>query len=294
MTAPAGGLALGRLGGRAGDVVRPLSADRVTRALAFLVLGTVAAWALAPSLFASSPAAIDPNAVLAGPSLHHLLGTDQLGRDVLGEIIYGTRQSLAIGVISVAAGGTVGTVFGIAGGYIGGAADMAALRTVDVLMCFPGILLALIFEAAMGPSLTSEMVAVSVASVPTFARLARGQALALRTRPFIGAARISGVREPVIVARHVLPNLLAPLISMATIGLGAAIVLGAALSFLGLGPQGGLPDWGSLLGSGENFLSTAWWVATFPGLAITLVVIATSVLGDWLQDRLDPGRRARR
>jgi peptide/nickel transport system permease protein len=257
---------------------------------AFLVL--LALCALFPGLLApSNPLVIHPTAVLKGVSARHPLGTDQYGRDMLSQLIYGTRASLVIGIVSVLAGGSVGAAIGIIAGYIGGPADAVSMRFIDVLMCFPGILLALVFEAALGPGLTNEIVAVAVASVPTYARVMRGQTLAIRSRPFVLAARTGGVRARTILRRHVLPNVLSTLVVLATIGLGISMVLGASLSFLGLGPAGGEPDWGRLVGNGEQYLGNAWWITTFPGLAITLVVVAVNVLGDGLRERLDPTTR---
>jgi peptide/nickel transport system permease protein len=159
------------------------------------------------------------------------------------------------------------------------------------MLCFPGILLALVFQAALGPGVGNELIAVAVASIPAYARLARGQALSIRSRPYLLAARSAGVREPVIIARHVVPAVLAPTVALATIGLGSAVVLAAALSFLGLGSPNGNPDWGQLIGGGRDYLATAWWIATFPGLVITLLVLSAGITGDALQRRLARGRR---
>jgi peptide/nickel transport system permease protein len=255
--------------------------------LLLLALAAIAPGWLGPT----DPLAIRPAEVLKPPSLAHLMGTDQFGRDVLSQLIYGTRASIIMGLVSVALGGVIGGLVGVAAGYMGRATDVVVMRLVDILMCFPGILLALVIEAALGPGLHNEIIAVAVASIPVYARVMRGQTLAIRSRHYITAARASGVRETAILARHIFPNVLAPFVVLATLGLGISVIIGSSLDFLGLGPQGGIPDWGLLLANGQNYLDTAWWISTFPGLAITLLVIAANVLGDWLRDRLDPSAR---
>jgi peptide/nickel transport system permease protein len=255
--------------------------------VAALFLLLLVACAVAPGWFVSgNPLAINPNAVLAAPSAAHLFGTDQYGRDMLAQIVYGTRTSLLVGVTSVLLGATAGTAAGMIAGFRGGLADGAIMRIIDVMLCFPGILLALVFQAALGAGVGNEIIAVAVASVPIYARVARGQTRSLRGRPFVLAARSAGVRELTIIRRHLLTPVLAPVVALATIGVGTAVVLAAALSFLGLGPQNGHPDWGSLIGSGQEYMGTAWWIVTFPGIVITLVVLAAGVCGDALRRRL--------
>jgi peptide/nickel transport system permease protein len=249
--------------------------------LALVVCAAVPSW-VAPG----NPLAIHPDAVLAPPSARHIFGTDQYGRDMLAQIVYGTRTSLVVGVVSVLLGATGGTAIGVLAGARGGITDTVLMRLVDVLLCFPGILLALVFQAALGAGVGNEIIAVAVASVPVYARVARGQTLSLRTRPYVLAARGAGVRELTIARRHLLAPVMAPVVALATIGIGTAVVLAAALSFLGLGPQNGHPDWGTLIGTGEDYLGTAWWIVTFPGLFITLVVLAAGVCGDALRRRL--------
>jgi peptide/nickel transport system permease protein len=264
-------------------------ASRTTPAVAVasLFLLVLVACAVAPAWFVSGdPLAIDPNAVLSAPSAAHWFGTDQYGRDLLAQIVYGTRTSLLVGVTSVLLGASAGTAAGMIAGFRGGLADSAIMRIIDVMLCFPGILLALVFQAALGAGVGNEIIAVAVASVPIYARVARGQTLSLRGRPFVLAARSAGVRELTIVRRHLLTPVLAPVIALATIGIGTAVVLAAALSFLGLGPQNGHPDWGALIGSGQEYMGTAWWIVTFPGIIITLVVLAAGVCGDALRRKL--------
>jgi peptide/nickel transport system permease protein len=269
-----------------------LGGGPVTITLAGLFLLAVLICAAWPGLLVSGdPLAIHPDSVLGAPSVHHIFGTDQFGRDVLAQIIYGARKSLLIGVAAVLISSVSGTLLGVVAGYYAGAVDAVLMRLIDVMLCFPGILLALVFQAALGAGVGNEIIAVAIASVPAYARLARGQALSIRSRPYLIAARSAGVREPIILGRHILPAVLAPTVALATIGLGTAVVLAAALSFLGLGSPNGNPDWGQLIGSGRDYLSTAWWIATFPGLVITLLVLSAGIAGDVLQRRLSAERR---
>jgi peptide/nickel transport system permease protein len=260
---------------------------------------SIAFWALMllcslwPSLLApEDPLEIHYDRVLQAPSLAHFLGTDQYGRDMLGQIIHGAGASIFVGLASTVAAVVVGLFVGILAGYLGGIVDAVVMRVIDVLLCFPGILLALVFQAALGPGRTNVMIAVAVAAAPMYARLVRGTTLAQRGRTFVIAARSAGVPEPVVVVRHVLPFLIGPILAVATIALGTAIVLAASLSFLGLGSDDGIADWGLLIGGGQAFLGSAWWIVTFPGIAIILVVITAGIIGDAVQRRLADGARS--
>lgn len=262
--------------------------QRIVLYVSVVFLALVILVAIAPSVFApSNPLTLNSAHVLQGPSLSHILGTDEYGRGILSTLIYGARPALVVGVVCAVAGGVVGGAMGILAGYFGGTADQGIMRFNDILMCFPGLLLALLISAALGPSLVNEIIAVAVAGVPTYARVARGETLSVRGSLYIDAAMVGGLSRWRIIRRHVLPNVLTPLVVVATITVGISIVLAASLSFLGLGPTGGVPDWGRLLADGETYISQAWWISTFPGIAITLVVVATNVLGDWFRDRLD-------
>lgn len=262
----------------------------------FLILATVvllgtAVCAVMPGVVTqANPLTLHPDRVLQGPGSGHLLGTDQYGRSVLTQLVFGARDALLIGTLSVIGGLTVGGLIGLVAGYTQGAVDMILMRVVDVLLCFPGILLALVVSAALGPSLRNVIIAVAIGQVPEYARVMRGQVLSVRSRLYIEAAGANGVRPLRIVARHLLPNALAPVVVVATLGVGHAIVSGATLSFLGLGPQGGVPGWGRLLAAGGDYMASAWWIATFPGLIITVVVIAVNIFGDALRDRMDVAR----
>lgn len=256
--------------------------------LAVIFLAAVAATAAFPSMFwPKDPMALDFTAIMAPPAPAHPMGTDQYGRQVLAELIYGGREAMSIGIFSVLGAGMVGAFIGLIAGYWGGLIDTLLMRLIDVLMVFPGILLALLVTAALGSSLQDTIIAVAVASIPSYARITRGQVLSIKSRLYIDAAVTSGLRPTRILRRHILPNAVAPLVVLATIGVGTAIVVGSSLSFLGLGPSSGVPGWGRLLAQGEAYIGTAWWISTFPGLLITAVVIAVNILGDWLRDLLD-------
>jgi peptide/nickel transport system permease protein len=259
----------------------------VLAAIAFLVL--LAGWALVPSLFTSgSPTAVNPVASLLGPSAQYPLGTDQYGRSIYTELVYGTRPALEVGVAATLLGGVTGSVIGIIGGYLGGWADLLVMRLIDILLALPGLFLALIFIAALPRTLPNEILAISIASVPAFARVLRGQALQVRSLPFIAAATVTGVRRGTIVWRHVIPNCLAPASVLAAVNVGVAIVVAASLSFLGLGPSEPVLDWGALIASGEGYIDKDWWISVFPGVTVTLLVIAVSIIGDRLRDVMEP------
>lgn len=230
---------------------------------------------------------------LLNPSLAHPLGTDYLGRDILARILYGGRYSLAIGFLAVAIGVVVGVPLGAAAGYYGGWLDMITQRIVDILLSFPGFLLALSLVAVLGIGLEDVIISVGVGSIPSFVRLVRASALSIRELTYIEAARSVGVRSGRIVFRHVLPNALAPVIVQATLSLGSAILLAAGLGFLGLGVQPPTPEWGSMLGEGRNYIFSNPNMVTFPGIAIFVAVLSFNLMGDGLRDALDPRLRRR-
>lgn len=266
----------------------PLPRWPAARVIAVLVLLAAAVTALVPQwLSAGDPLALHTDRVLQAPGDGTVLGTDQYGRSLVGLLVHGARDSLSIGIVSVVIGLTIGGAIGLLAGFAGGVVDVVLMRIVDVMLCFPGILLALLVSAALGPSLRNVILAVAIGQVPEYARVMRGQVLAVRSRLFVQAAKAAGVRPGRLALRHVLPNAMAPVVVVATLGVGSAIVSGATLSFLGVGPQGGVPDWGRLLASGGSYMATAWWITTFPGVVITLVVVAVNICGDWLRDRMD-------
>jgi peptide/nickel transport system permease protein len=225
---------------------------------------------------------------LKPPEASHLFGTDQFGRDVASRVIYGARISLTVGLVAVSIAVLLGAPLGLVSGFYGGRLDAVVMRVVDVLLAFPGILLALAIVSVLTPGLTNVMIAVGLAAVPTYARLMRATALSAREYLYVEAARALGGHDLFILARYILPNVVAPLIVTATLGLGTAILSAAALSFLGLGSQPPAPEWGRMLSEGRDYLREAWWISTFPGLAIMLTVLAMNLLGDGLRDLLDP------
>jgi len=224
---------------------------------------------------------------LSGPSLEHPLGQDKMGRDILSRLIYGSRVSILVGLSTVAVSLFIGTLVGVISGYLGGMVDEALTRIMDVVLAFPGILLALTFMAILGPSLSNVVIALCVVGWVNYARLTRGQVLSLRERDFVTAARALGCGNLHIITHHLIPNLMAPLLVEATFGIGSAIVGEAGLSFLGLGVQPPTPSWGSMLNEGRSFLLIAPHLTAFPGLAIMAVVLGVNFFGDGLRDLLD-------
>lgn len=222
------------------------------------------------------------------PSMEHWFGTDRLGRDVLSRVLVGSRISLMLGILSVAFGSISGTAMGLLAGFYGDWVDTLIMRTMDALLAFPGILLALVVIAALGPSIQNVMLAVGVATIPQYARLARGSTLSIKENTYVEAARAIGGRPRHIIFRHILPNASAPLIVLSTLQVGNAILVGSGLSFLGMGAQPPTPEWGLMTAVGRELLGKAWWISTFPGLAILSVVMATNLLGDGLRSVLDP------
>jgi peptide/nickel transport system permease protein len=235
-----------------------------------------------------SPTYMNTDSILSAPSSKHWFGTDYFGRDVLSLVIYGSRDSLIIGIASVLIGSVIGGGIGAIAGYIGGLLDSILMRIIEILMTIPGILLALAIAAALGPSLMNIVLAVAASAIPGYARVMRGQILSIKERPFVDASRSIGTPSWKVFIWHILPNSWSPLLVMATIGLGTSILIGSGLSFLGLGIIKEIPDWGALLSQGRGYLVVGWWISTFPGLAITLFVLAINMLGDKLRDRFDP------
>ena len=250
--------------------------------LALTCLGAVAAGVAAPS-----PHAIDLPSGLAAPSAEHVLGRDKLGRDVLGRLMHGARISLAVAVTTVAVSLTIGVAVGALAGFAGGALDFWLMRVVDVLLAFPGLLLAIAMAAALGPGVGNLVLALSVIGWTGYARVARAEVLALRSREHVEAAVALGAAPARVLLRHVLPLAAAPLLVQAVFGMAGAVVAEASLSFLGLGVQPPTPSWGSMLAEGRSFLIEAPHLAVAPGIAITAVVLALNLLGDGVRDVLD-------
>ena len=243
---------------------------------------------LAPVLAPYDPLAQDLYQRLQPPSTDHWFGTDDFGRDILSRIVYGSRISLRIGLIAISLALTGGTLFGLVAGYRGGMVDMLIMRLMDLMLAFPSILLAIAIVAVIGPGIENAILAVSIVLVPQFARLVRSSVLTVREATYVEAARALGATESRLLFYSILPNCTAPLIVQTTLGMGTAILDAAGLSFLGLGAQPPVPEWGAMLSGGRELLLRAPWVMTFPGLAIFAVVLGLNLFGDGLRDALDP------
>jgi peptide/nickel transport system permease protein len=221
----------------------------------------------------------------------YVLGTDHLGRDLLSRIIYGSRVSLVVGFAAVIIGGALGTALGVIAGFFGGSSDEIIMALADMQLAFPTILLAIAIIAVLGPSFSNLVLVIGISGWVTYARVARGQVLSLREKEFVEAIRAQGGSWLRIIWRHILPNTLAPLIVVATLDLARTIILESTLSFLALGVQPPTPSWGGMLSDGREYLLSAWWIATFPGVALMLTALSFNRLGDWLRDRTDPRLR---
>jgi peptide/nickel transport system permease protein len=260
---------------------------------AFLTIALVVVALAAPLLAPFDPNAQDTIRRLEPPSREHPLGLDELGRDVLSRVLFGARVSLRVGFSVVIIAAAIGIALGAIAGYFGGAADIAIIRVCDILLSFPGILLAIALVAVLGPNLNNVIFALSISAWVGYARLVRGQVLKVREMEYVTAAKALGARSPRVILRHVLPNVINPVIVMATLGLAGAILSEAALSFLGLGVQPPTPSWGAMLTSGRRYLGLANHLAIYPGIAIMLAVMGLNFLGDGLIDALDPKYRKR-
>jgi ABC-type dipeptide/oligopeptide/nickel transport system permease subunit len=277
--------------GRPGAVWRFFTA-RWTAALgALLVLIVCICGIFAPELAPYDPAEIHPRNIAKPPSADHLLGTDQLGRDILSRILYGARVSLLVGCVAVGIALSLGVVIGSVSGYLGGALDSGLTAVLELLLGIPRFLLAMLFVVMLEAKLTSLMLAVGLWSIPVFARVARGSSMAMKDRDFVLAARSIGVPSWRILVRHIGPNLLGSILVLATLGIAGAILAESGLSFLGLGVQPPMPSWGNMLSDGREYLFTAPHMATFPGLAIFVTVMGFNLLGDALRDAIDPRLR---
>lgn len=255
----------------------------------------------ATAVFAGQLSRYDPGAVsladrltppvLFGGTWQHPLGTDTLGEDVLSRVIYGGRISLIVGLCAVAISGTIGVGLGTVAGYLGGAVDDVIMRVAEIQLAFPSILLYVSIMAVLGPGLAKIILVIGIVSWVAYARIERGVVLGLKEREFIEAARAMGAPAWAIIRRHILPNTLGPMIVVGSFTLAGAIVTEASLSFLGLGVPPAVPSWGRMLADGRDYLERGWWIATAPGVAIMLVVLAVNITGDWLRDVLDPRLR---
>jgi len=289
-----------------------MSTEPATRAPARPAKGTFRIHPMAPffgifalfvvlAIFASLLAPYEPNAQnllgrLKPPGttargVYYLLGSDELGRDLLSRLIYGARISLSVAILSVMLSGVVGTFLGMAAGYARGATEMVVMRVVDIFLSVPAVLLAIITVAVLGPGFVNVVLVLALTRWPRYARVAYGQTLSVANMPYVRLARFSGAGPMRILFIHILPNIIGPLTVVATLEFGLMVLFEASLSFLGLGVQPPTASWGAMLSVGRNYVSTAWWIATFPGLCLFLLVLSVNLIGDSLRDRLDPKSR---
>jgi ABC-type dipeptide/oligopeptide/nickel transport system permease subunit len=276
----------------------PLSSRRLTlrRALRHrsLLAGVVICVVLillilaTPLLTSLDPDNQDPLATFAPPSAAHLMGADSFGRDMFTRVLYGGRTTMAASFAVVVLGGVIGTAVGLVAGYFGGAVGFVIMRLVDLLLAFPGILLALAVAAVLGPGLSNGVIAVAAVLVPVFARLVEGATVEVLHMPYVDAAVTLGASPQQIIRRHILPNIASGIIVLTTSWLGIAALWIAALGFIGLGVQAPTPEWGAILNDGQNYITVAWWITVFPGIFLALFVIGVNLIGDGLRDELDP------
>lgn len=265
---------------------------RADQVFSLVVVGLMVLAALVPAMLAPfAPTDLDKDAILAAPSARHWAGTDNLGRDMFSLIVFGARQSLLVALSSVVIGTLGGTVLGLACGYGGRWFDAAATRLIEIWLAIPDVLLVIVIATALTPSMGNVVLTIGIVMIPRFSRIVRAQVMALKHRPYVTAARALGASERSILFNHVLPHTLSPLLVMATLGVAGAALMGSMISFLGLGVVDDIPDWGYLVSQARSYLTVAWWMGAFPGLAITLFVIAVNLLGDRLRARFDPRSR---
>ena len=270
------------------EFYKQLSKNKAALAGAFIVIFFMLMALLAPVIAPYDPVKMEPANKLQTPSAEHWLGTDDKGRDILSRIMYGARISLTVGILSTFLGATVGIVLGLISGYYGRWIDSLIMRICDVLLAFPGILLALAIVAVLGTSTTNVIIAVAFFAIPTFARIVRGSVLSVKKLEYIDAIRALGASDFRIIFMHILPNILSPIIVQATLYIASAIITASALSFLGMGTQPPTPEWGTMLSDGRSYIRQAPHITLFPGMVIFLVVIGFNLFGDGLRDALDP------
>jgi peptide/nickel transport system permease protein len=254
----------------------------------FVVVVLFIASLLAPLLSPYDPSAINAFSVLAPPSLQHWFGTDELGRDVLSRVLYGSRVSLKVGFVAVGIAVSIGTVVGLVSGYFSGLVDTLLMRAVDIMLCFPAFFLILAIITFLEPSIWYIMMVIGLTGWMGVARLVRAETLSIREMDYVLAARCIGCSNARIMFRHILPNAISPVLVSATLGIAGAILTESALSFLGIGVQPPTPSWGNILTSGKDYIEFAWWLSLFPGLAILVTVLAYNLLGEGIRDALDP------
>lgn len=245
----------------------------------------------APLLAPYDPYGMELGNRLLAPGATHLFGTDQLGRDILSRVIWGSRISFEIGAVIVTLSVVIGVSMGLVSGYAGGWVDETFMRITDIFLAFPALVLAIFIEAAIGPGLTNAILAIAIVSWPTYARLVRGSTMSIKENEFIEAAHAVGEGKIRIIFRHILPNLLSPITVQSTLDMGGAVLTAAGLSFIGFGVQPPTAEWGAMVSTGRDYIAFAWWMTAFPGLAIFLFVLGFNLIGDWLNDYLNPRLR---
>jgi len=271
----------------------PISATISGLILAVAVVAAV----LAPMLAPYEPSQVQllrrflPPAFVEGGSIEHLLGTDDLGRDVLSRLIWGTRVSILVAIVAVLADAMIGTAVGLVAGYVGGRIDAVLMRLADIMLAFPYLLIALVVASVFGASLLNVLLIIIALRWAGLARIVRGETLSLKSRDFVVLARVGGVGSVAIMARHILPNVMNSIVVVSTLGVGAVILFESALSFLGVGVPPPTSSWGGMVAEGRSYIASAWWISLFPGLAITIVCLAANLFGDWLREHFDPKQR---
>jgi peptide/nickel transport system permease protein len=272
------------------SVLAPLTRSPLSIIALVIGMGWAVVAATAPLLAPYPPLAQNIGNSLAPPTPAHWLGTDVVGRDMLSRILFGARISMPVGIVSVALAVVLGTAVGSIAGFKGGLTDEALMRATDIMLAFPTVIMAMVITAALGPGIRDAVIAIMVAWWPFYARLVRSLVLSVREREYVEAARALGASQTRALMRHVLPNIIAPIVVVATLDVGQAILAFASLSFLGLGPPPQTPEWGLMIATGRNYLSQ-WWIGTFPGLALLTLVLSFNVIGDGVRDLLDPRLR---
>jgi peptide/nickel transport system permease protein len=282
-----------RVGTYSSDTWRRLRRNRTAMfggvILLLLIVGSVGAPLISPY----DPIIVDGSSLYEPPNWQHLFGTDELGRDIFTRVLYGGQISLWVGIVSVGISVVFGLILGLTAGYFTGMTDDVISRVIDVMLAFPGIMLAIAVVATLGISMTNLMIAVGISFIPHYTRVVRASVMAAKVNLYVDAARVVGCRDLQIMIRHILPNALTSLMVVATLGLGSAILIAAGLSFLGLGAQPPTPEWGSMVARGRSFLRLYWWICTFPGAVVMLTVLSINLVGDGLRDALDPRWRQR-
>jgi peptide/nickel transport system permease protein len=278
---------------RFGRIIRNLGMILPMAIFALLIITAIFAPWLAPFDYkkTSLPERRVPPAWVEGGSMKHILGTDTLGRDVLSRVIYGARVSLSVSLLAIAITAIIGTFLGIAAGYLGGRWDAFIMRVCDIAMSFPGLLMAMLLAVSLGPGFFTVVFALSVLGWAGYARILRGEAMRVRNSEFVAQAQIAGASGMRIMFRHIFPNVLNTLMVGITLSVGSMILAESAMSYLGIGIPAPMPSWGSMVSDGKDYMTTAWWISTFPGILIGLVVLSGNFLGDWLRDKLDPRLR---